>query len=218
MITAFPDRRHPGQPSLLTHVSKAMQESPPATMGSMISLLLKSTARFVDAPTNSGLEENLFHIFEQGVAFRSQKDAECYSVFYKMQQMLRKLGENKGQSDQELRHGRVRTYIENEICDISNEVEHLCEIKDIKDELSMIQRVLESQLTVIGQYFAAQKQPDIDADEGPSEVEGPSPSYDEIKDLLTTRKELDSRMSKVKFLLADATSVEESVSKLVAQV
>lgn len=72
LVTAFPDRRHqdPRQPILSANISKDLKDNPPSTMGSMICRILKHATGFVEAPNNAGLSENLFHIFEQSIAYR----------------------------------------------------------------------------------------------------------------------------------------------------
>jgi hypothetical protein len=71
LITAFPDRRHEvQQPNLSVQIFKGLETHPPLSMGLMLSRLLKYTTEFVDAPANAGLNENLFHIFEQSIAYR----------------------------------------------------------------------------------------------------------------------------------------------------
>jgi len=81
--------------------------------------------------------------------------------------------------------------IEDEICDISNEIQDLEEIKDIRDELKMIERVLDDQMTVCEKY----------------ENWAFRPHSQLIRD------DLSFRLMKLKRLSKEAESVEASVSR-----
>lgn len=90
--------------------------------------------------------------------------------------------------------------IEKLICNITNEVEQLREIKDIKDELRMIKRVLDDQRIVIDKYHDGQRDRE--------EVLLPG---DEAEELALMKKDLEFRISTVESLSANASSVEDSV-------
>lgn len=90
--------------------------------------------------------------------------------------------------------------IEKIICNITHEVEQLREIKDIKDELRMIQRVLDDQRIVIDKYHDGQRERE--------EVLLPG---DEAEELALMKKDLEFRISTVISLFANASSVEDSV-------
>lgn len=77
------------------------------------------------------------------------------------------------------------------ICDITKEVRHLREIKDIRDELRMIQRVIEDQQTVLKKFLEA----------GVSKF---------VLDILSG---LESRQRKSERLYSEAESVENSVRR-----
>ncbi|KAF3902530.1 hypothetical protein ABW21_db0204974 [Orbilia brochopaga] len=91
--------------------------------------------------------------------------------------------------------------LNDEMCDISEEVENLREIKDIKDELRMVQRVLEDQKTVIAQYSAAQSKQK-------------SSILSEQNRLASLKQTLNFRISKTQRLVRDASSVEDSLNHL----
>lgn len=80
---------------------------------------------------------------------------------------------------------------EDEICDISHEIKHLEEIKDIRDELRMIQRVLEDQQVVLEKYYRNNSKGEFD--------------FEELSSLYF-------RCAKAKRLYREAKSVEASVS------
>lgn len=80
---------------------------------------------------------------------------------------------------------------EDKICDITEEVRHLQEIKDILDELKMIQRVIEDQETVLKKFFVA---------------EGDNFNLDVLPSLEFRRK-------KAERLSSEAESVENSVRR-----
>ncbi|KAL2683356.1 hypothetical protein Neosp_007826 [[Neocosmospora] mangrovei] len=214
LVTAFPDRQHQDlrQPILSANISKDLKDNPPSTMSSMICRILEHVTGFVEAPNNAGLSENLFHIFEQSIAYRAQEDANCYAKFYKLQRKLSNLGKEK-ESTKAQHQEMMQT--ETEICNITSEVEHLCEIKDIKDELRMIQRVLEDQRVVIDQYHAGQVEENSIVNDGrfgkEEEVRLLGGEEDE---LIHTKKRIELRISKVKSLIADASAVEYSLNHL----
>src|SRR3954468_14851145 len=83
--------------------------------------------------------------------------------------------------------------VENEICDISNEVVDLEEIMDIRDELNMIERLLEDQKLVHNVYSTS------NAHDTPRQ------------ELDTLLRDLDFRLSKLNRLGKVAESVEKSV-------
>ncbi|VUC35618.1 unnamed protein product [Clonostachys rosea] len=212
LITAFPDRRHEvQQPNLSVQIFKGLESHPPLNMGLMISRLLKYTTEFVDAPTNAGLNENLFHIFEQSIAYRAQEDANCYSNFYKLQDELITLSKMTAPQNRTKAHQQKVLDTESKICDITSEMQHLCEIKDVKDELRMIQRVLDDQWDVIDQYHAAQEDLKSVASRERSNSAEARLLADEEDELEYTKTCLGIRISKVKSLVEDATTVENSV-------
>jgi hypothetical protein len=86
---------------------------------------------------------------------------------------------------------------EESMCDIIKEVEHLREIKDIRDELNIIERVFTDQATVVTQFSAARRQ-----------LFKP----EELNALKTLEQSIDFRVSKVQKLGRDALAVEDSVS------
>ncbi|CAH0030148.1 unnamed protein product [Clonostachys rhizophaga] len=215
LITAFPDRRHEvQQPNLSIQIFKGLETHPPLSMGLMVSRLLKYTTEFVDAPANAGLNENLFHIFEQSIAYRAQADANCYANFYKLQNELISL------SRETVPHNRIKAHqqrmleTESKICDITSEMQHLCEIKDVKDELRMIQRVLDDQWDVIDQYHAGHEELKFDINQERSNSAEAQLLGEEEDELDYTKSCIGIRISKVKSLVADATTVENSLNHL----
>ncbi|KAH9996182.1 hypothetical protein F4779DRAFT_623090 [Xylariaceae sp. FL0662B] len=131
------------------------------SLNAMIQNILRQCIGFVDIPSNAGLDDNLFDIFEQSIA-----------------KLLDSL-----------------TNAEDNICDITKEVEHLYEIKDIRDELRMIQGVLEDQKTVLEKYSNSK---------GTSQEGGLDPSigHDDVLE------NLNFRQRKAERLYSEAGSVE----------
>lgn len=71
ILTAFPDRCcKTGKPNLLASISQSFTQRPPATMQAMLIQILRHVLDFIDAPTNAGLDENVFDTFEQSIAYR----------------------------------------------------------------------------------------------------------------------------------------------------
>jgi len=91
----------------------------------------------VDEPCNSGLDENWYTIFEQSIAEQSNNETMCYRTF-------KLLLESRGPDNR---------LDENVIWDVSKEMEHLRIMKDIRDELHMINRVFTDQVRVVTALF-----------------------------------------------------------------
>ncbi|CZS79658.1 unnamed protein product [Fusarium graminearum] len=160
-----------------------------------------------DAPTNAGLSENVFHIFEQSIAYRAQEDADCYASFNKSQKDLT-IEERSSKRNSKANRQR-RMEIEAELCNITKELDHLCEIKDIKDELKMIHKVLEDQRAVINQYVSSQEEVNFVTEDKRSREDDEWLSGDGESELLLEAKNiLEQRISKVKSLFTDASTVE----------
>lgn len=194
-ITAFPDRWHQSRNAdLLTHITQNISGDLPPTLNSMIIQILHHTIGFVDAPRNAGLDENIFDIFEQSIAHRAHSEAKCYEEFYRAQNH----SQNSGIYGPTARETLLQRIEEEKICDITREIEHLREIKDIRDELKMIERVLVDQRTVLTQYRADHKDS--------------TPEEDNRFASLT--QNLDFRILKVERLAKDALSVEDSLNHL----
>ncbi|KAI0184829.1 hypothetical protein EV127DRAFT_223845 [Xylaria flabelliformis] len=189
LITAFPDRWHQGQETdLLSHISQVIEGDLPSTVDSMIIQILHSTIGFMDTPNNAGLDENLFDIFNEMIAHWANEETQCFNAFYKAQKDRKENGESEAKiKDAE------------DICDITKEVEILGEVKDIGDELKMIERVLQDQVTVVAQYRTSRN------DSLPQE---------EMNRLDALDQDLDSRVYKVQRLARDAFSVETSLNHL----
>ena len=144
VITAFPDRWDQGsEDDLAGHISRQLGQEPPNTLDETIVQIVYGAAGFVDGPTNAGLDENLFDIFEQSIATLADRQAKSYDTFEKLQQAMQKVvagGPNA--------IGPGGKSVEDQISDISQEIQYLREIKDIRDELNMIERILEDQRRV----------------------------------------------------------------------
>ncbi|KAK3316816.1 hypothetical protein B0H66DRAFT_306043 [Apodospora peruviana] len=153
-MTGFPYRccsTHGTKPSLLTHLCQDLGQRRPKSMRSMITRLLQQTVDFVDSPNHAGLDENLFDIFDRCIADQAQNEMHCYSIFYEVKKNQKTTSQNAtGETAKILNENRVRD--EEHMCDITKEIEHLREVKDIRDELKMIERVFDDQLFVLEQY------------------------------------------------------------------
>ncbi|KAF5228923.1 hypothetical protein FAUST_10722 [Fusarium austroamericanum] len=215
LVTACPDRRHPYEQNLSERVSESIKSSPPSAMDSVASRILRHVIGFADAPTNAGLNENMLHIFEQSIAYRAQEDADCYASFNKSQKDLSKLEQETRLRGTSKARQQKTMEIEAELCNITKEVDHLCEIKDIKDELKMIHKVLEDQKGVIHQYTLSQEELNFITKNKRSGEEDEWLSGDgEIELLLEAKNILEQRISKVKSLFTDASTVENSLNHL----
>lgn len=127
---------------------------------------------------------------------QAEEEANAWANFHNCQNKLGKLGQ------QIVREKEMDEMIQIEkiICNITHEVEQLREIKDIKDELRMIKRVLDDQRIVIDKYHDGQRERE--------EVLLPG---DEAEELALMKKDLEFRISTVESLSANASSVEDSV-------
>ncbi|RYC55422.1 hypothetical protein CHU98_g10785 [Xylaria longipes] len=189
LITAFPDRWHQGQETdLLSHISQVIEGDLPSTVDSMVIQILHSAIGFMDTPNNAGLDGNLFDIFNEMIAHWANAETQCFNAFYKAQKDRKEKGEPEAKKKDD-----------DDICDITKEVEILGEVKDIGDELKMIERVLQDQATVLAQYRTSRN------DSLPQE---------EMNRLDTLDQDLDSRIYKVQRLARDAFAVETSLNHL----
>ncbi|KZL78682.1 ankyrin repeat protein, partial [Colletotrichum tofieldiae] len=191
IVTAFPNcRRDHGKDdkngNLSARISEAIRQDPPQSAGSLILLMMQCAIEFVDAPTNCGLGEDVLHIFNQSIASQAEKETVRYGNFDAAQQ------KNAAILNAETRNDRDKD--EDQMCDIGAEIMHLREVKDIKDELRMIERVFSDQRLVINRYRAIK--------------EGLPQS--EKDDLERLKEGLGFRISRVRELLEDARSVELS--------
>ncbi|KAI2784400.1 hypothetical protein F4815DRAFT_441468 [Daldinia loculata] len=204
-ITAFPDRLYNGsEVKLPTQISQDMAEDLPVTIDSTITKILDRIVGFVDAPSNAGLDENVFGIFEESIAYQAQAERECFNNFSKWQNVpwIRDIDKSQPWGEGNSYERRLKRQElngedqENEMCSISKEVEHLSEIKDIRDELRMIERVLVDQRNVITQF-----QDILEDDDAKSKLK-------------ITLQGLNGRISKVDRLGKDALWVENSLKNL----
>ena len=123
---------------------------------------------------------------------------DCYLHFHRARQAQQtKYSSATGDTAKILTHQKMKE--EEEMCDISQEIDHLREIKDIRDELKMIERVLEDQLAVITQFSTT-------FDNHQQQTE----NSNQVEALIQSIK---FRLSKLHRLNKDAESVETSVSK-----
>ncbi|XXG97478.1 hypothetical protein Hte_003780 [Hypoxylon texense] len=194
IITALPERWHKDQEGdILSHILRSIYDSPPSSLDQMIQNILNGCIGFVDAPSNAGLGENLFDIFEQSIAKVANDETLQYKTFYKHQdkcaEMYLKIRQGERVPQAQLNSLRNA---EDKICDITEEIKHLQEIKDIRDELKMIQRVMEDQETVLKKFL------------GP---EGDRFNLDVLPNLEFRRK-------KAERLSSEAESVENSLKSL----
>ena len=99
-------------------------------------------------------------------------------------------------------HEKKRIQAEETACDITDEVKHLREVKDIRDELKIIHRVFADQAEVIRKYVAQMK----------SNKTNRSPT--ETRQLADLEDGVDFNKSKTERLQKDALDVEKSVCTL----
>ncbi|KUI74192.1 hypothetical protein VM1G_10037 [Cytospora mali] len=142
ILTSFPDRWSQVQDDdLMTYILRSLARFSPTTTDSMLNRLLNLCARYIDLPSNASLDDNCFDIFEQSIATIDNLSTT-------------ELGTEAAISDPgtEARR-RLREAARNEVSNISDEVKYLWEIKDNRDELKMIDRVLEDQSHVLNKYY-----------------------------------------------------------------
>lgn len=69
IVTALPERWDESEKlDTFYHILRCIWNEPPPSLDQMIFTILQQCLSFVDAPLNSGLNENLFNIFEQSIA------------------------------------------------------------------------------------------------------------------------------------------------------
>lgn len=124
---------------------------------------------------------------------QAHAESQCYQELHKAQIELRDL-----LNSDEVRDEKYWSKLDEKMCSIVNEVDHLREVKDILDELKMIERVLLDQQTVVLQYQASRS---LDA--------WGANMHRVLQNLLDG---LQIRIDKVQRLVRDAKAVEESVS------
>lgn len=159
IITAFPNRWHNDQtPDVLGHIVGRIWDFPPSSLDQMIFDIIRQCVGFVDAPTNAGLNWNLFTIFEKSISKVASREASSYRIF-RTQHRLHTNLKHEITSGSELTDTKMTALkqalseAEELMCDISQEVGDLIEIRDICDELKMIQRVLQDQEDIIKTYY-----------------------------------------------------------------
>ncbi|KAI0849853.1 hypothetical protein F5Y00DRAFT_261301 [Daldinia vernicosa] len=201
------DRLYNGsEVKLPTQISQDMAVDLPVTVDSTMTKILDRIVGFIDAPSNAGLDENVFGIFEQNIAYQTQAERECFNIFSKWKKVpwIKNVdkpqpwgeGSNLGSYERNLKRQELSAENrENEMCSISKEVEHLSEIKDTRDELRMIERVFVDQKIVITQF---------------QDIFENNNDDDAKSKLKITLQGLNNRISKVDRLGKDALWVENS--------
>jgi hypothetical protein len=138
---------------------------------------------------------------------QAMAEAESSERFRKAQENVMRWraskSEDPGSVPTPTRHQRQE---EEKMCDITEEVSHLNKIKDIRDELKMIRRVLIDQQTVLSQYRANQ------ATNLKEQKLVNSLDNDERFKLKMLEQSLEFRIAKIDRFSEDAKSVEDSVS------
>ncbi|CAI4219265.1 unnamed protein product [Parascedosporium putredinis] len=154
LVTALPERWHEGpEMTLLDKIATHIAEWPPRRLEEMTEMIIEVATTFIDAPANSGFDTNVFDIFEESIAMMADKETRAYKTFYKQQETCARLN-GKIRDRQPLTEGEreVLRKAEDDVCDILEETRYLEEIKDICDELKMIERVFEDQANFLTAY------------------------------------------------------------------
>ncbi|KAM0201883.1 hypothetical protein ACHAPI_001939 [Fusarium lateritium] len=170
--------------------------------------ILNSNDPISDAP-----DESIFYIFEQSIAHWRQREATYYKGLWGHQvqlDSLNKIASSRKLTDSEL---SSRTSAENEICNITREIHDLRQIKDVGDELKMIERVLIHQKTAISGYVQQRKLQST-REKAQTEKARMELLENESRELDLTLSMLESQMSNVRSLLHEASSVETSLNNL----
>jgi hypothetical protein len=103
--------------------------------------IVRECVGFVDEPCNAGLDENWYTIFEQSIADQANNETTCYKLFEDM-----------------LESHRSKDKIEDTTWDVLREMAHLRIIKDIRDELHMIKRVISEQKDVVQALYGGRSE------------------------------------------------------------
>jgi hypothetical protein len=134
IITAFPERWCAGPNSLLDQI---LLHPTTSSLQDALFRIVRECVGFVDEPCNAGLDDNWYSIFEQSIADQANKETVCYKKFEDMLEMHR-AGEK----------------IEETTWDVLEEMAELRIIKDIRDELHMIKRVISEQQDVVQDLYS----------------------------------------------------------------
>ena len=147
--------------------------------------IVRECVGFVDEPCNAGLDENWYTIFEQSIADQANNETVCYKLFEDM-----------------LESHRGKEKIEDTKWDVLKEMAHLRIIKDIRDELHMIKRVISEQEDVVQALYGGK----------PEKRKSSSTSKITSMDEDQLRDGMQLRLQKVDKLEREALMVEQRVS------
>ncbi|KAK8062848.1 hypothetical protein PG997_014945 [Apiospora hydei] len=173
-------RRRQNQPNQPEAHQKNILMNRPGDLNSVVLLMIKSAVEVFDPPSNCGFEENVLEMFDQSIARLAKGELEAYKKLGTlMKEETTKVGQNP-------------------MSDTSEDADQLREIKDIKDELRMIDRIFHQQLDVIEKYENFKK----------------PRQESEQETLVKLKTGLGVRSSRVEELLRDAKSVEGSIRYL----
>ncbi|KAH7093422.1 hypothetical protein FB567DRAFT_174060 [Paraphoma chrysanthemicola] len=174
ILTSLPERWHEGaEPKIMSAILKSRPYLTPKAIN-WISHVVDQCVNFSEEPNRAGLSERYTKIFARAIATASDAEARYYSSFTE--------AITKGHIDQ--------TYID---VNIENEIKLLQEIKDIRDELNMLSRVMSDQIDVIAKLSQWASSPHDKFDYG---------------------WDVDARRVQIKRMDEDAERVEKSLNHL----
>ncbi|KAI8249039.1 hypothetical protein K4K53_000350 [Colletotrichum sp. SAR 10_77] len=156
----------------------------------MVLRMIHSAIEYVDAPTYAGFKEDILDMFDKSIAIQKQKEIDSYKAF--------ETAQNNAEHCTKDNHRGSPSFLEDELCNITAEMESVREIKDIKDELTMIGRVFKDQKFVLDSFGAGKKDVLRHSEDTLQKPE----AY------------LSSRILRVEELLREARSVESSLNYL----
>ncbi|KAH9242250.1 hypothetical protein K456DRAFT_1757826 [Colletotrichum gloeosporioides 23] len=136
------DERDDDRKGLFNSLANALRRESPSSVDAAICRMLLCVIESADAPTYSGFSEEMLDIYDQSIARHKQDEAMCYRNFFMAQREDERKRHTRNEEDEWKTRRRPD---EDEMCKIFNETMMLQEVKDIKDELKMIERVIYDQ-------------------------------------------------------------------------
>ncbi|KAH8900720.1 hypothetical protein GQ53DRAFT_130451 [Thozetella sp. PMI_491] len=141
VITSFPERWHTGVEDTLLETIRQSGVSEFRNPEDLIVHILYECVSFLEKYRDAGLGNHILDIFESSIATRANQEVSYFKKFNASIQGARDREEGQTKSEQH----RPKD-------DIDGEVNLIYEVKDIRDELHLIQRVFKSQAAVIDKF------------------------------------------------------------------
>ncbi|RDW58460.1 hypothetical protein BP5796_12390 [Coleophoma crateriformis] len=195
IITAFSDREHEGDQSanrtLLKSIIRSSKENLIRSPEQLVALIVLRCIDYVDFPCKAGLQEDVLSIFEASIAEMSEKVVKFYDKF----------------------SASLKEHITKRKYDIKDEIACLLEVKDIRNEITMIYNMFYKQREVIENLTSTAKDEwgkKNKSQKGPENPHSMVYSWDEfINDKTICRLE-----DRIKPLVGDTERIEDSLNHL----